>query len=127
MNHVAGEQCMDRLAQKLGGAILLPPTFNWLPRMAQSMNWRDRHACLMAISAISEGCAEAMIPQLSAVLDMVTPAVQDQNARVRWAACNALGQMSTDFAGIMQNKYHEVVMRALIPALDAPEPRSVKC
>src|SRR5690606_3214518 len=109
MNHVAGEQCMDRLAQKLTGAVILPPAFNWLPRMAQSGNWKDRHACLMAISAISEGCADAMIPQLGAVLDMVTPAVQDPHPRVRWAACNALGQMSTDFAGIMQNKYHSVV------------------
>ncbi|CAI4213323.1 unnamed protein product [Parascedosporium putredinis] len=30
-NHVAGEQCMDRLANKLGGQTILPPTFNWLP------------------------------------------------------------------------------------------------
>ena len=27
MNHVAGEQCMDRLANKLGGQAVLPPTF----------------------------------------------------------------------------------------------------
>ena len=33
MNHVAGEQTMDRLANKLGGQAILPPTFNWLPRM----------------------------------------------------------------------------------------------
>jgi importin-5 len=123
MNHVAGEQCMDRLANRLGGATLLPPTFNWLPRMAQSSNWRDRHACLMAISAISEGCRDSMLPQLAAVLDMVTPAVQDPHPRVRWAACNALGQMSTDFAGVMQEKHHKTVMLHLIPVLDAPEPR----
>ena len=54
-NHVAGEQCMDRLANKLGGQAILPPTFNWLPRMMTSSAWRDRNAALMAISAISEG------------------------------------------------------------------------
>lgn len=46
-NHVAGEQTMDRLANKLGGQIILPPTFTWLPRMVGSGSWRDRHAALM--------------------------------------------------------------------------------
>ena len=31
--------------------------------------------------------------------------------------------MSTDFAGIMQSKYHNVVLTNIIPVLEAPEPR----
>ena len=123
LNHVAGEQCMDRLANKLGGAALLAPIFGWLPRMMNSDAWRDRHAALMAISAISEGCRELMIGELNQVLDLVIPALRDAHPRVRWAGCNALGQMSTDFAGIMQQKYHSVVLPAIIPVLDSPEPR----
>lgn len=92
-NHVAGEQCMDRLANKLGGSVILPPTFTWLPRMITSMSWRDRHAALMAISAISEGCQELMEGELDKVLDLVVPALQDQHPRVRWAACNALSTL----------------------------------
>ena len=122
-NHVAGEQTMDRLANKLGGAIILPPTFTWLPRMITSGAWRDRHAALMAISAISEGCQELMEGELDKVLDLVVPALRDVHPRVRWAGCNALGQMSTDFKGTMQTKYHSVVLPALIPVLDALEPR----
>lgn len=122
-NHVAGEQCMDRLANKLGGQIVLPPTFTWLPRMITSTNWRDRHAALMAISAISEGCQELMEGELDKVLELVVPALNDPHPRVRWAGCNALGQMSTDFKGTMQTKYHQVVLQALIPVLGAPEPR----
>lgn len=61
---------MDRLANKLGGQTILAPTFNWLPRMMTSMAWRDRHAALMAISAISEGCRDLMIGELSQVLDL---------------------------------------------------------
>lgn len=122
-NHVAGEQTMDRLANKLGGQIVLPPTFNWLPRMITSGSWRDRHAALMAISAISEGCRELMEGELDKVLDLVVPALRDPHPRVRWAGCNALGQMSTDFKGTMQTKYHHVVLPALIPVLAAPEPR----
>jgi importin-5 len=122
-NHVAGEQTMDRLANKLGGSIILPPTFTWLPRMIASGSWRDRHAALMAISAISEGCQELMEGELDKVLELVVPALRDSHPRVRWAGCNALGQMSTDFKGTMQTKYHQVVLPALIPVLGAPEPR----
>ena len=122
-NHVAGEQTMDRLANKLGGQIILPPTFTWLPRMITSGSWRDRHAALMAISAISEGCQELMEGELDKVLDLVIPALNDSHPRVRWAGCNALGQMSTDFKGTMQTKYHQIVLPALIPVLSAPEPR----
>ncbi|EON65239.1 hypothetical protein W97_04476 [Coniosporium apollinis CBS 100218] len=123
MNHVAGEQCMDRLANKLGGQAILPPTFNWLPRMMTSSAWRDRHAALMAISAISEGCRDLMVGELDKVLDLVIPALRDPHPRVRWAGCNALGQMSTDFAGTMQEKYHQIVLPNIIPVLESPEPR----
>ena len=122
-NHVAGEQCMDRLANKLGGDVLLPPTFTWLPRMMTSSAWRDRHAALMAISAISEGCRDQMVGELDKVLELVKPALRDSHPRVRWAGCNALGQMSTDFAGTMQEKYHQVVLPEIIPVLESPEPR----
>ncbi|KAH8687154.1 armadillo-type protein [Tricladium varicosporioides] len=123
LNHVAGEQCMDRLANKLGGQTILAPTFSWLPRMMNSDAWRDRHAALMAISAISEGCRDLMEGELNQVLELVVPALRDPHPRVRWAGCNALGQMSTDFAGTMQTKFHSVVVPAIIPVLDSPEAR----
>ncbi|ESZ96192.1 importin subunit beta-3 [Sclerotinia borealis F-4128] len=123
LNHVAGEQCMDRLANKLGGTIILAPTFNWLPRMMLSEAWRDRHAALMAISAISEGCRDLMLGELNKVLELVIPALSDPHPRVRWAGCNALGQMSTDFAGTMQEQYHQPVLTNIIPVLKSAEPR----
>lgn len=114
---------MDRLANKLGGEVMLPATFTWLPRMMVSSAWRDRHAALMAISAISEGCRDLMMGELDKVLELVVPALRDPHPRVRFAGCNALGQMSTDFAGTMQEKYHQVVLSNIIPVLEAPEPR----
>ncbi|KAK7990628.1 hypothetical protein PG990_014908 [Apiospora arundinis] len=123
LNHVAGEQCMDRLANKLGGETILAPTFSWLPRMMTSMAWKDRHAALMAISAISEGCRELMIRELNQVLDLVVPALKDPHPRVRWAGCQALGQMSTDFAPTMQKEYYDTILTTIIPVLNSPEPR----
>lgn len=114
---------MDRLANKLGGQIILPATFAWIPQMMSSTAWRDRHAALMAISAISEGCRALMVGELDQVLTLVIPALQDPHPRVRYAGCNALGQMSTDFAGTMQEKYHSIVLPSIIPVLGGPEPR----
>lgn len=122
-NHVAGEQCMDRLANKLGGQVILPAAFTWIPQMMSSSSWRDRHAALMAISAISEGCRDLMVGELDQVLRLVGPALQNPHPRVRYAGCNALGQMSTDFAGTMQEKYHALVLNNIIPVLESPEPR----
>ncbi|KAJ5894586.1 Importin subunit beta-3 [Penicillium taxi] len=123
LNHIAGEQCMDRLANKLGGPAVLQPAFSWIPRMMSSTSWRDRHAALMAISAISEGCRDLMVGELDQVLALVVPALRDPHPRVRYAGCNALGQMSTDFAGTMQEKYHGIVLNNIIPVLSSPEPR----
>ena len=114
---------MDRLANRLGGQVILPATFTWIPQMMSSSSWRDSHAALMAISAISEGCRDLMVGELSQVLQLVIPALQHPHPRVRYAGCNALGQMSTDFAGTMQEKFHGVVLNSIIPVLDSPEPR----
>ncbi|KAG5438294.1 hypothetical protein PCANB_002782 [Pneumocystis canis] len=117
MNHI-GEK-----ARNLGGKVLLPIIFQWLPSLISSQDWRERHASLMAISAIAEGCEKIMKEELGRILDMVLPLLRDIHPRVRWAACNAVGQMSTDFARVMQKKFHKQVLGALIPVLEAPEPR----
>ncbi|KAK9371995.1 armadillo-type protein [Lipomyces chichibuensis] len=121
--HVAARQSLDRLAVKLGGTTLLPPLFQWLPQMVASSNWQERHAALMAISAFAEGCRDVMMSELSKVLDMVLPLLQDPHPRVQWAACNAVGQMSTDFADDLQRQFGDHVLPALIHVLESPEPR----
>lgn len=73
-------------------------------------DWRYRHAALMAVSAIAEGCAKQMEPLLASVVDSVLPYLQDQHPRVRHASCNALGQMATDFTILFQKKFHDKVM-----------------
>ena len=117
LNHVAAEQCMDRLANKLGGEAMIPAAFRWIEQMLASTDWRQRHAALMAISAISEGCRDGMLAQLGEVVRRIIPMLSDPHPRVRFAACNALGQMSTDFAGDMQTKHHKEVIDGLISVL----------
>ncbi|KAF8926778.1 hypothetical protein BGZ58_010915 [Dissophora ornata] len=124
-NHVIGEHAMDRLARALGGKVMLPVSFVYIPQMLGSKeDWKARNAALMAVSAIAEGCVRIMEVELGKVINMVLPFLQDPHPRVRFAACNAVGQLATDFAGKMQREYHAVVLTNLIPVMDdAPYPR----
>ena len=72
-------------------------------------DWHYRHAALMAISAVGEGCEKQMAPILGEVVSAVLPYIQDQHPRVRYAACNALGQLANDFFPGLQKKHHEKV------------------
>jgi importin-5 len=49
--------------------------------------------------------------------------LNDAHPRVRWAACNAVGQLSTDLAPTIQKNGHERIMNALVPLLESTEPR----
>ncbi|KAJ3166468.1 hypothetical protein HDU88_003336 [Geranomyces variabilis] len=114
---IAGE-ALDRLARAIGGTTVLPITFQSIPPMLASGDWRQRHGAMMTISAIAEGCAKIMEQELAKVLELIMPHLRDPHPRVQWATCNAVGQMSTDFAPTMQAKYSQIVLSNLVPVLD---------
>ncbi|KAJ2324987.1 importin subunit beta-3, partial [Coemansia sp. RSA 2681] len=72
-DHVFGEQTLDRLAIALGGKQLLPIAFNYIPQMLASGEWRQRHAALMAVSSIGEGCYKIMRGELQKILELIVP------------------------------------------------------
>ncbi|KAI0644762.1 armadillo-type protein [Trametes meyenii] len=110
------EHSLDRLACALGGAAVLPPAFAFIPAMLASHDWRLRHAGLMAVAAIAEGTSKVMQQELGKIVELVTPMFKDPHPRVR-------GQLCTDLEEVVQEKYHEQIFAALIPALEAPEAR----
>ena len=63
----------------------------------------------MAISAVGEGCYKQMESLLPDIVNTVLPFLTDSHPRVRYAACNAVGQLSTDFAPGFQKKFHNRV------------------
>ena len=44
--------------------------------------------------------------------------LQDQHAKVRWAACQALGQMCTDLGPELQNQEHVRILPGLMAIMD---------
>lgn len=117
-NNVIAESSIDRLACGLGGKIVLPHVISNIPAMLSNSDWRYRHAALMAISAVGEGCHKQMEPLLPQIIDGVLNYLQDEHPRVRYAACNAIGQMSSDFAPTLQKKFHQRIVPALLNLLD---------
>jgi hypothetical protein len=124
-NWVVGETSLDRLACALGGKTVLPHCRELVPKMLnQPGNWKYRHAGLNVLSAIGEGCHKQMESTLQSVVETIIPFFGDKHPRVRYAACNALGQMSCDFAPTMQKRLHDKVIPVFLNALgDVSSPR----
>ncbi|KPP64331.1 importin-5-like [Scleropages formosus] len=121
---VAGESALDRIACGLGGKTVLPMIKQHIMQMLQNPDWKYRHAGLMALSAIGEGCHQQMESILNEIVNFVLLFCQDPHPRVRYAACNAIGQMATDFAPTFQKKFHDKVISSLLQTMeDQSNPR----
>ncbi|XP_065841037.1 importin-5-like isoform X3 [Oscarella lobularis] len=122
---VVGETSLDRLACALGGKAILPHVTPAVSQMLCHSDWRYRHAGLMALSAVGEGChaqMEVLLPQL---VDGILPYFSDPHPRVRYACCQAIGQMATDFSSSFQKKFHTKVLPVLMSSLDDSSGRVV--
>lgn len=120
-NNIIAESSLDRLACGLGGKTVLPHVINAIPAMLSHSDWKQRHGALMAISAIGEGCHKQMEAMLDNIMSGVLNFLRDPHPRVRHAACNAVGQMATDFAPIFEKKFHAQVIPGLLSLLDDVE------
>ncbi|KAG5417633.1 PSE1 [Candida metapsilosis] len=113
----AARQSLDRVSLRLNGQSMAGPLFQYLPAMTQSQDWRERQAALMALSSAAEGCSDVLMNEIPKILDMVLPTLNDEHSRVQYACCNALGQMSTDFADLIQRTAGNRILPALISKL----------
>eukprot|EP00184_Porphyridium_aerugineum_P000216 CAMPEP_0184696160 /NCGR_PEP_ID=MMETSP0313-20130426/3546_1 /TAXON_ID=2792 /ORGANISM="Porphyridium aerugineum, Strain SAG 1380-2" /LENGTH=1101 /DNA_ID=CAMNT_0027154733 /DNA_START=266 /DNA_END=3571 /DNA_ORIENTATION=- len=118
-NFDAGQESLDRLAISLGGKLVLPVVFTIIPQfLANEPSWVHRHAGLLAISQIGEGCERQIENQLGSVIQMALQRFVDPHPRVRWAAINCIGQMCTDFGPRIQREFHAQIVPALIHVMD---------
>ena len=62
-----------------------------------------------------------MEPLLTQIMDGILNFLRDPHPRVRYATCNAIGQMSTDFATIFEKKFHDKVIPGLLMVMDDNE------
>ncbi|KAK9810031.1 hypothetical protein WJX72_003666 [[Myrmecia] bisecta] len=113
-----GQECLDRIALALGGKTIVPLASQMLPALMLDPDWKKRHAALICLAQIAEGCVKVMLKQLDGLVDMCLKGLQDPHAKVRWAACQALGQMCTDLGPDIQNEQHQRIVPALLAVMD---------
>eukprot|EP00053_Salpingoeca_punica_P016388 m.154222 g.154222 ORF g.154222 m.154222 type:complete len:1113 (+) comp16954_c0_seq1:146-3484(+) len=127
-----GEQAVDRMACALSGTGVAPIIFTAIPHMLVRPDWQARHAALMVISCCAEGCRKKMQPHLGDLVNLILPLASDPHPRVRFALCNALGQLASDFAPrenkqtavCFQSQFHHVVVPAILHMMeDGAHPR----
>ncbi|GAB2222582.1 hypothetical protein Droror1_Dr00016701 [Drosera rotundifolia] len=117
-NYSVGQECLDRLSIALGGNTVVPVASELLPAYLAAPEWQKRHAAMIALAQIAEGCSKVMTKNLEQVMNMVLSSFVDPHPRVRWAAINAIGQLSTDLGPDLQEKHHQRVLPALAAAMD---------
>ena len=120
-----GQESLDRIAIALGGKAVLPVAEAIIPVFLNNENsWVHRHAALLAISQIGEGCQKQIEQKLGEVIQLALARFFDPHPRVRWAAINCIGQMCTDFGPRIQEEFHESIVNSLITVMDdAGNPR----
>ncbi|KAL9675431.1 hypothetical protein QQ045_003633 [Rhodiola kirilowii] len=117
-NYCVGQECLDRLSMSLGGNTIVPVASEIFPAYLAAPEWQKRHAALIALAQIAEGCSKAMIKNLEQVVTMVLKSFLDDHPRVRWAAINAIGQLSTDLGPDLQVQFHHLVLPSLGRAME---------
>lgn len=120
-----GQESLDRIAIALGGKAVLPVAEAIIPSFLRNEgSWVHRHAALLAISQIGEGCQKQIEAKLGQVIDLALARFTDPHPRVRWAAINCIGQMCTDFGPRIQKEFHSSIVSHLIAVMDdAGNPR----
>lgn len=114
-----GQESLDRIAIALGGKAVLPVAEAIIPQfLANEQSWVHRHAALLALSQIGEGCQKQIEVKLGRVIGLALDRFRDQHPRVRWAAINCIGQMCTDFGPSIQREYHAQIVPHLIAVMD---------
>uniref|UniRef100_G3TGJ1 Importin 5 n=1 Tax=Loxodonta africana TaxID=9785 RepID=G3TGJ1_LOXAF len=109
-NAVAGESALDRMACGLGGKLVLPMIKEHIMQMLQNPDWKYRHAGLMALSAIGEGCHQQMEGILNEIVNFVLLFLQDPHPRVRYARCHGTQYKAKSFAESVVDGTNEQVI-----------------
>lgn len=122
-NAITAEMALDRFACAMVSQSVLDEITQTVPVMLEDPDWKKRHAGLMAVSACGEGCHKQMEGMLGSIIQAVVPRMADPEPRVRYAACNAIGQMAADFGPKLQKNYHSAIIPAIIHVLDDKVPR----
>lgn len=107
-------ESLDRLSIAIRGQTVVPILFGYIQELIKDAHWTKRYVAIMAISISAEGCLNFLLSHMDDVVRLLVPAFEDQHQRVRWAACNAVGQIANDFS---QHNFQQIYGPQLLPLI----------
>jgi hypothetical protein len=115
---------VDRVIGLLGEEKMIPIYKDYITQLINQGTWQSVHAGIMTISQIGEyvDVQDELMGQFVGILQNYA---QNENPRVRYAICHALGQFCDDLQVDFQNKYHQEIMKIVLPYMKDPVPRVV--
>ncbi|KAJ0393064.1 hypothetical protein P43SY_005878 [Pythium insidiosum] len=116
--HLA-QQTLDTLALSVPGKYLNSVVFAICSEYMSSADPTRRKAGVLTLGILSEGCHEVMCQNIKDLLPPTYAAAQDQDQRVRGAACFALGQFAEFLQPAIADHYSQILPLA-IALLDDP-------
>lgn len=123
-NYDVGESGLDRVAAAVGGENVMNVVFGYVSQYLRREEWQYKLVAIMAISQTVEYLPEEGIEShLDEIVTTLLAQLHDQHHRVRFAACQAIGQIALDHQPMFQKNYAQVILPALVAVLDDPAPR----
>ncbi|KAF8822042.1 HEAT repeat-containing protein [Cardiosporidium cionae] len=117
-----GEEGLDRLAKAFKeeeNAKVIEVIF---ARLGQFLNHSEWYYCFAGIMAISQTAeylpADQLEEHLENIMSVLLLKLKDDDCRVRFAACEAIGQVSLDHKPFVQETYHKEVLPSLLDAMN---------
>eukprot|EP00923_Selenidium_pygospionis_P007415 GHVN01012702.1.p1 GENE.GHVN01012702.1~~GHVN01012702.1.p1 ORF type:complete len:1220 (+),score=250.88 GHVN01012702.1:149-3808(+) len=120
-NYDVGEKGMDRIAAAIEGEVVMPPLFAQVRQYLQHSEWQYKLVGIMAVSQTVEYLPEdGRDDTLEEITKMLLMQLRAEHHRVRYAACQAIGQTALDHKPYFQRAFYQDVLPALVNALDDP-------
>ncbi|KJP87500.1 hypothetical protein AK88_02804 [Plasmodium fragile] len=117
-----GEEALDRVGKafsELEEAEFIHILYNKVSEFLMKNTWEHKYVAIMAIAQTIEYLPEDEIEdQLEHVIKMLLQVLLDQDVRVRYAACQAIGQISLDHQPYVQKEYPRQIITALITTMN---------
>jgi len=117
-----GKNCVDRLVSSLGDQLMLPLIGQLvMTTMANTQDWRYKHAGLMAFSQVGEYVDDP--EKIRPIIPSVIAHTKDPNPKIRYASLHAIGQIADDMPEDFPQTYSNEVLPCLYEAIDDQIPR----
>ncbi|EOY10577.1 ARM repeat superfamily protein isoform 2 [Theobroma cacao] len=126
-NYAVGQECLDRLSISLGGNTVVPVASELFPVFLAAAEWQKRHAALIALAQIAEGCSkeahaasavlnfsenctpDILTPYLDGIVSKLLVLLQNGKQMVQEGALTALASVA-DSSQEQFQKYYDAVM-----------------